>query len=233
MPAANQPHIALELLAHAFSKDEANRIFTEKVKQKPLLLRPTDLGAANAREVRRRERARKLAERKRSLKPKPLSAKEKRTLKIHDIPAEARRYALYEPLHRMWIGYIQEVLADGGMPVTPAVAARLASADFHGAELEVVRARCVGRVGLKGIVVKDTKFTFELVTPKNEVKVVPKEHSVFRFEVPPARSKVDLERQPEDGSPRNLVFELHGSQFENRATDRATKKFKPRNMTDL
>ena len=30
-----------------------------------------------------------------------------------------------------------------------------------------------------------------------------------------------------------LVFELHGSQFENRATDRATKKFKQRNMVDL
>lgn len=40
----------------------------------------------------------------------------------------------------------------------------LASADYHGAELEVVRSRCVGRVGCKGIVVKDTKFTFEMIT---------------------------------------------------------------------
>ena len=30
-----------------------------------------------------------------------------------------------------------------------------------------------------------------------------------------------------------LVFELHGSQFENRAPDRATKKFKQRSMDDL
>ncbi len=33
--------------------------------------------------------------------------------------------------------------------------------------------------------------------------------------------------------PQNLVFELHGSQFENRAIDRATKRFKQRSMTDL
>ena len=31
----------------------------------------------------------------------------------------------------------------------------------------------------------------------------------------------------------NLVFELHGSQFEHRATDRATKKFKQKHLSDL
>lgn len=32
---------------------------------------------------------------------------------------------------------------------------------------------------------------------------------------------------------QNFCFELHGSQFENRATDRATKKFKQKNLSDL
>ncbi len=32
---------------------------------------------------------------------------------------------------------------------------------------------------------------------------------------------------------RSLVFELHGSQFENRAPERANKKFKQKNMPDL
>lgn len=47
---------------------------------------------------------------------------------------------------------------------------KLVSADFHGAEVEVVRSKCSGRVGLKGIVVRDTKFTFVIVTESNEVK---------------------------------------------------------------
>lgn len=42
--------------------------------------------------------------------------------------------------------------------------AQLASLDYHGAELEVVRCRCVGRVGVSGVVIRDTKFTFVLVT---------------------------------------------------------------------
>lgn len=46
----------------------------------------------------------------------------------------------------------------------------LASADFHGAEVEVVRSRCVSRVGVRGIVVRDTKFTFEVVTRGDVVK---------------------------------------------------------------
>ena len=163
-------HIAHDLLSRAFSPDEADRIFKEKVKQKPLLLRPTESDPTNARELRRRERERKQALRTKQQKPKPLTAREKRELNIYSIPTEARKYSLYEPLHRMWVGYIQEVLGEGCMPVTATTAGKLCSADFHGAEMEVVRARCVGRVGLKGIVVKDTKFTFEIITRKNELK---------------------------------------------------------------
>ena len=47
------------------------------------------------------------------------------------------------------------------------VGSKLASADFHGAELEVVRSKCVGRVGCRGVVVRDTKYTFEVITKKN------------------------------------------------------------------
>ena len=46
----------------------------------------------------------------------------------------------------------------------------LASADYHGAEVTVVRSRCVGMVGLAGIVVRDTKFTFQIITKKNQLK---------------------------------------------------------------
>ena len=43
------------------------------------------------------------------------------------------------------------------------------------------------------------------------------------------------EEQAEAGIQRlpNLVFELHGSQFEHRATDRATKKFKQKHLSYL
>ena len=123
------------------------------------------------------------------------------------------------------------------------VGPKLTSADYHGAELQVVRSNCTGRVGLRGIVLKDTKFTFEIVTCDNEIKTIPKKHTVFRFEVP----RVDLGSLPEipdDGAiipgipaqvddPNPFVFELHGTHFELRAVDRATKKFKPRRLEEL
>jgi ribonuclease P protein subunit POP4 len=162
---------------------------------------------------------------------------------LYDIPKLEQKYEIYEPLNKMWIGYIQEVLGlreEGGM-VSNAEAAKLCSADFHGAELEVVRSRCVSRVGVKGIVVKDSRFVFEVVTKKDVVKVLPKEHTIFRFTVPfPGKTvngveggkegevKVDGEKKPKD-----LVFELHGDQFETRAADRANKKFKSHFLPDL
>ncbi len=163
-------HIAHELLSRAFPSEDADRIFAEKVKQKPLFLRPTDSEVTDARELRRRERTRKQAFLRKKQKPRPLSAKQKRALCIYDIPKEAQKYSIYEPLHAMWVGYIQEVLGENCTPVSSQSAAKLVSADFHGAKLEVVRARCVSRVGVKGIVVKDTKFTFEVITEKNEIK---------------------------------------------------------------
>ena len=63
-----------------------------------------------------------------------------------------------------------------------AVGPLLASADYHGAMVDVVRCRCVGRVGIKGIIVKDTKFTMEIITPKNELK---SKISIFCIQVPP------------------------------------------------
>ncbi|KAI9882335.1 MAG: tRNA-splicing endonuclease subunit [Watsoniomyces obsoletus] len=231
-------HIALDLLREVHPPAEAEAIFLDKVKRKPVYLRPTEPSAADGRSRRRQARLEKLSQRKQRQKPRPLSAKEKRSLKLYDVPREAQKYHIYEPLHRMWIGYIHEVLGDNGnnyMPVRPTTAAKLCSADFHGAELEVVRARCVSRVGLKGIVIKDTKFTFEIVTRGDEVKLVPKEHCIFRFEVPPPPgASVGLEEDGETKAPpRNMVFELHGSQFENRAPERANKKFKQKNLPDL
>ena len=225
---ASQPneHIAETLLARAHSPDTASTILRERVKQRPLLLRPTSPDPnLNARSKRQYERLQKAKARRKSNKPKPLSAKQKRALCLYDIPKEQQKYAIYEPLHRIWCGYMQEILdLKGGKKtyVEPSSAGPLlVSADYHGALVEVMRSRCVSRVGLKGIVVKDTKFTFEVVTRKDVVKTVPKEHTVFRFEVP-----FEEDQKVENAPKKPLVFEIHGSQFQSRAPDRANKKFR-------
>lgn len=68
---------------------------------------------------------------------------------------------------------------------------------------------------------------------------IPKEHTIFRFTVPypedakTATKNEDQEQLEEDDRPKPLVFELHGSQFENRPVDRANKKFKWKNVDYL
>jgi ribonuclease P protein subunit POP4 len=215
--------IALSLLSRAHSPDSANRIFTEKIKTRPLLLRPSE--PSNAQHHRRIERQRKLSARRKKLKPKPLSSRAKRSLCLYDVPPEEQKYSIYEPLHRMWVGYIQEVLGENCMPVSGSAAAKLCSADFHGAELEVVRSRCVSRVGVRGIVVKDSKFAFEIITKSDTRKLIPKEHTIFKFVVPTPRKEGEAQR--------DLVFELHGDQFIYRAADRANRKFKSHFLPDL
>lgn len=133
-------------------------------------------------------------------KPKPLSARQKRVSGIYKIPPSKQKYEIYRGLNRMWVGYMWEILGlvrvddddhggqgqgrgewvrggggGGGGKATAYVTAQsagnvLASADFHGAEVMVVRSRCVGMVGLKGIVVRDTKFTFQVITKGDRLK---------------------------------------------------------------
>ncbi|KAL8910905.1 MAG: hypothetical protein Q9171_003860 [Xanthocarpia ochracea] len=239
-------HIALDLLRKANTQETASAIFTEKILHKPLHLRPTspDPNHQDARAHRRLQRLRKKEKARRRQKPKPLSAKEKRVTGIYEISKESQNYDIYVPLYQMWLGYIWEIL---GMVIgkqtwvtAQAAGAKLASADFHGAKLMVVRSKCVNTVGLKGIVVRDTKFTFKIITEKNELKTIPKTHTIFRFSIPQPDAATEVSEPeatkdiPDDGpGTSDLIFELHGSSFEHRAIDRATKKFKQRNMTEL
>lgn len=177
---APKPHIAHTLLSRAHTPDTAETLFTERIKQKPLFLRPTSPSADDNRNRRRLHRLRKKEYFLRKQKPKPLSAREKRATGIHDLPPDECKYEVFRGLHAMWVEYMQEVLdlrAQGGqggaapLPVTSlSYGSKLVSADFHGAEIQVVRSRCASRVGARGIVVRDTKFTFVVVTERDEVK---------------------------------------------------------------
>ncbi|KAF7846077.1 hypothetical protein BT93_L5319 [Corymbia citriodora subsp. variegata] len=234
MATPEKEHPAAAVLERAHSPTTASSIFREKIKNRPLLLRPSSPDPKdNAREARRKARQQKAAVRRKSKKPRPLSAKQKRALCIYEIPADQRKYSIYEPLYQMWCKYIRDILnLEKTAHVMPMSAGpMLASADYHGALVEVVRSRCVGRVGTKGIVLKDTKFTFEVINSRNEFKTVPKEHTIFRFKVPLA---VEADASlGETTVARSLTFELHGSQFQNRAPDRANKKFRPHFDADI
>lgn len=99
-------------------------------------------------------------------------------------------------------------------------------------QVEVVRCRDVGRVGLRGIVVRETKGSLVLVTEKDGVRTMLKTGAVFRVvvELPGFPGKSEKSEQEKT---RNLVFELHGEQLQIRPVDRAVRKFKWKAMDYL
>ena len=131
---ASQPpeHIAEELLQRAHPEN-AETIFRERVKQRPLLLRPSSPDPnLNARSKRQHDRLHKARAKQKSNKPKPLSAKQKRALCIYEIPKSQRKYAIYEPLHQMWCGYMREILGlkDGREYITAAAAGHIEESTY-------------------------------------------------------------------------------------------------------
>ncbi|KAF2993256.1 hypothetical protein E8E13_000959 [Curvularia kusanoi] len=221
--ATTAPPFPQTLLTRAFSPDTASTLYTERIAKRPLPIRATS-PTPSARAVRRRTlTTRKESARKRNTqKPRPLSAAKKRSLELTTIPTTQAKYSLYEPIHTLWLGYIRSILnldstQSGAAYVSPASAGQmLASADMHGAAVSVVRSRCVSRVGLSGIVVRDTRYTFDIVTRGNVIKSVPKEQTVFGFEVPVGEGE----------GQKPLKFEIRGEMFQTRAGERANRKFR-------
>jgi ribonuclease P protein subunit POP4 len=225
--------LAQELLHRAHAPAEADVLYTERVTQRPLFLRPTS-PQPSARALRRRAANEKKdkAKKRKNLKPRPLSAAQKRKLGLLELPKEHVKWEIYVPLHQLWLGYMRDILGltpEKSSYVSPANAGPiLVSADMHGALLTISRSRCVSRVGLKGIVVRDSKFVFDIVTEKNQLKSVPKEHTMFKFEIsPPIKDGQDGKEQ------KPLVFEIMGEQFQNRAPERANKKYKMHYRPDI
>ncbi|KAK0139545.1 Ribonuclease P protein subunit p29 [Merluccius polli] len=162
-----------------------------------------------SREKRLGRSRRRRSSKRRSQGGKPLSAGEKRRLKVFDIKPEHQRYELFLPLHDLWKQYIMSIcngLRPGSSPQL--VQQKLLKADFHGAILTVVRSKCPSYVGTTGILVQEFKHIFKIITKEDRLKVIPKNNSVFAVEV------------------NGFVSHIYGSKFEYRASERSAKKFK-------
>lgn len=232
-----QQRATRDLLARAHSPDSVERIYSNKIQHRTLLLRSSSPPPATVNARAERRRIRQQARDRRKQKPAPLSSRERRRLGLHDIPKDGQKYELYEPLNKLWTGYIREILGSDVFVGGTNAAAKLVSAEFHGANVEVVRSRCPSRVGISGIVLRDRKFVMEIITKKKGVKVVPKEGTMFRFAVDvPSEGKqedaemTDAKEGNDKSEPKPLanpfVFDMLGDQMMVKSADRANKKFK-------
>lgn len=102
-------------------------------------------------------------------KDRKLTAKDKRQLKVYDIPKEAHKYKLFEPLSELWQGYMSSLLDKGEANFEQ----KLIKADFHGAPFTVIQSTNPSYVGVSGIVIQETLSMFKIITKENKLKRKP------------------------------------------------------------
>jgi len=181
-------------------------------------------------------------------------AKEKGVWRLDERHA---KFDLFVPLHHLWMGYMSELLGlpqpsssalptPQMMPSSAGMHPKLLKADFHGSLITVRQSKNPCLVGLSGIVIHETENTFKIITPKDHVKLIPKENSIFAFAVP-FYSSLPASYKPTDALPipdpdsvtttvlqaPHMEFELHGNQFRFRAAERAGRKFKHKETVEL
>ncbi|XP_058459988.1 ribonuclease P protein subunit p29 isoform X2 [Malaya genurostris] len=106
---------------------------------------------------------------------KKLSRKEIAQMGLYSLPEDTICYKQMVPLNRLWRKYISRYLGKEKIPDAPdlqynQMTLDLLKADYHGAKISVIRARNPSLVGIKGIVILDTKGTFKIVSRDDRMR---------------------------------------------------------------
>lgn len=89
------------------------------------------------------------------------------------------KYSDVMPLNQLWLKYMREMLGNKSFTSIPEnstnpnwenINQQLIKADFHGAKISIIKSRCPTLVGLKGIVIQDTKNSFRICGTDNVIR---------------------------------------------------------------
>uniref|UniRef100_A0A914YF82 Ribonuclease P protein subunit p29 n=1 Tax=Panagrolaimus superbus TaxID=310955 RepID=A0A914YF82_9BILA len=142
---------------------------------------------------------------KKKIKPGPKKTAPQSIIKrAGGLSSASLKYSDYIPLYELWCGYFSELLSSMKQPDE-----RLLKTDYHGCILYVTDSPNSSQLGLYGIVLHESKSTFQLLTKKDKLVVIQKEHTTFQFVF------------------QNRVFTLFGDALGQRSFARG-KKFKGR-----
>ncbi|KAG2032162.1 RNase P subunit p29-like protein [Suillus americanus] len=159
----------------------------------------------------------------------------------------AQKFDLFLPLHQLWMGYISELLGlsppssvpvGEAMPNASSMHPKLVKADFHGSLLTVRQSKNPCLVGLTGIVIHETENAFKIITRKDQLKLIPKQNSIFTLAVPLYSTLLQTQFEPVEAvrtvlDAPHIAFDLYGNQFCFRSADRAGRKFKAKETIEL
>nr|CAB3265044.1 ribonuclease P protein subunit p29-like [Phallusia mammillata] len=145
------------------------------------------------------------------LKQKKKSKRKRLGKVIPSRPATIKncKYKDFGSLRELWMGYIKELLPHNvGKNDEKVIQDLLLKADYHGANIKVVQAKCKDQEGIFGTVLTESKNIFQLITMDDKVVKIPKTNTIFEVQHP------------------DLQITMFGDQFCLRPAHRLTKKFK-------
>jgi len=168
-------------------------------------------------------------------KGKSLTAREKRNLGLYKLDKTGLKFETFKKLHFLWLDYMREIIDFAKIEATkttddthvsyyggrmPAVLdenlqLKICRADMHGCLMKVTRALNSCLIGIQGIVVMETRHTFQIIDKKNVLRNVPKSGTCFTFVI--------------DG----LLITISGSSFVMKPHERAVRKWKRKPMLEM
>ncbi|KAF6746934.1 Rof/RNase P-like protein [Ephemerocybe angulata] len=266
---STSPFAPSHIISSVTQNSDPTAIYNNRVKGRTMLLENPAKDSRLKKDLERKVQLRKEEKERRKLGI--VGRKKRQERGIWKFDRKEIKYAQLLPLHHLWIGYMSELLGlpsppagtvrtdslGSGVPSSASMHPKLLKADFHGAVITVKDSKNNSLVGKSGILIHETENAFKLVTPENQVKMIPKENSIFAFAVPvystlppsfspgtpyplPSIDTQDVAPSPFIPSSNqtvlevpHLLFDLYGNQFRFRSSERAGRKFKHKETIEL
>ncbi|EIW83637.1 RNase P subunit p29-like protein [Coniophora puteana RWD-64-598 SS2] len=232
---------------------DPDTLYAQRVQGRTVLLE-NPARESRAKKEGNARRARKVAQKKRKALG-VMSSREAKGKGLWKLEKGAEKFELFVPLHHLWMGYMSELLglapllpmatpSASAMPPASSMHVKLVKADMHGSILKVSQSKNPSLVGLEGVVIHETENAFKVVTPKDKLKLIPKQNTIFVLSVPlyAFLSQASSESGSADAAPTrpitirelpHIEFQLYGNQFCFRSAERAGKKFKAKETIEL
>ena len=128
---------------------------------------------------------------------------------IKNLKKEKMEYATLLSMNQLWKEYITELMNNSNNEET--ILNKMLKADLHGAILTVVNSTNKNNIGISGIVIFESRRTFNILNKKNEIKTILKNGCIFETEIN-----------------NGMKILIYGDNFIYKSAERTKIKFKPK-----
>ena len=129
---------------------------------------------------------------------------------IKTLKKEKMDYDTLLSMNQLWQDYIKDLMNNSNNEEN--ILSKMLKADLHGAILTVINSTNKNNIGISGIVLFESRRTFNLLNKKNEIKTILKNGNIFETEI----------------NYNGMKIHIYGDNFIYKSAERTKIKFKPK-----